>query len=55
MKGGNYSCSEFYHTFGPFIHQDFTLFDGETKVMDYPIDMRYSDQVIKKHQNKLPH
>ena len=55
MKGGNYACSEFFHTFGPFIHQDFSLFDGDSKIEDFPIDMRYSKEVICQNQEKLPH
>ena len=42
LLGGNYKFSPYYHSFGPFIHQDFQRFDP-VEELDFPINMKYKD------------
>ena len=54
LMGGNYDDSSFNHSFGPFIHRDFKLFDPKKELNDFPIDMKY-EFALKDFQEKLPH
>ena len=38
LMGGNFSDSEFYHSFGPFIQRDFKRFDPDTQI-EFPMNM----------------
>jgi hypothetical protein len=45
LKGGNFKDSPFYHSFGSFLKNENSLFDIGEEVSDYPIDMKFLDEV----------
>jgi hypothetical protein len=45
LKGGNFKDSPFYHSFGSFLKNENKLFDIGEDVSDYPIDMKFLDDV----------
>jgi hypothetical protein len=61
LKGGFQADSPFYHSFGNFVHFDFSTFDPEwtdlKKPEFFPLNMEYKNmELIKsKCQQKLPH
>jgi hypothetical protein len=61
LKGGVSDDSPFYHTFGNFVHFDFSTFDPDpVKLMQpefFPLNMNYKnfDLIKKQYQSKLPH
>lgn len=54
MLGGNFSDSEFYHSFGPFIQRDFKRLDPSSPIT-FPMNMKYPSLDVEVHQEKLPH
>lgn len=45
LKGGNCQDSPFYHSFGNFLKNKNSIFDIDKEINDYPIDMKFLDQV----------
>jgi hypothetical protein len=56
LLGGNFKDSEFYHSFGPFIQQNFTRFDPDTPI-SFPLNMKYKNiaEVSVSQREKMPH